>query len=280
MIADVVAVRVADENAVGARLRLMRIEPELERGKINSTAIELKSQRRHGDNLSAEGRESSVEGEREVIPTDQRCGNKPSTHFIIKWVVCHLDEFSLDGAAIMKSGRLLRTLVFVAAGIAIAIFFAAISTIFGRSSSFSGALAKEVGKGEGTIIRIQQLTPFPWERFYVYGPYTPVSKIEETLGFSWPGAKKTDIEMSEGFNLLVFVNDKKIMKYVMQPRNKGDFTQDSQSNPFAPEDAVFTVTRRDEGFPLLEPPFGRHDASERTPDGVDALHSSILDFQR
>lgn len=165
----------------------------------------------------------------------------------------------------MQSGRLLRTLIFVAAGIAIAVLFAAISTIFGRSSSFSGALAKEGGKGEGTIIRIQELTPFQWERFYVFGPYTPVITIDETLGFSWPVAKNTGIDMNDGFSLLVFVNKKEVVLHVMQPRNKGDFDQDSLSRAFAPDDAVFTVTRRSDGLPLLRPAVGRHDASKTDP---------------
>ena len=56
MLRDVIAVRVADEDLFGARMWLVRIEPQLELRQINPAPMILERQNRHADNLAGAGR--------------------------------------------------------------------------------------------------------------------------------------------------------------------------------------------------------------------------------
>ena len=75
MLADVVAVRVADEDAVSAGLRLARVEPQFQRRQINAAAVVLERHGRHRDNLAVESPESrGEEGFRGTVPSVNQVG--------------------------------------------------------------------------------------------------------------------------------------------------------------------------------------------------------------
>lgn len=78
MLADVVAVRVADENAVGPRLRLVRVEPQLQPWQIDAAAVILKRKYGHRDNLAARGWE--VQGRRRVERVAKFRGARHTPH--------------------------------------------------------------------------------------------------------------------------------------------------------------------------------------------------------
>jgi hypothetical protein len=57
---NVVRVGMADEHQVCPSLRLVRIQPEPELGQMNTTSLELQTQKRHRLNLSSTARKFNL----------------------------------------------------------------------------------------------------------------------------------------------------------------------------------------------------------------------------
>jgi hypothetical protein len=93
-------------------------------------------------------------------------------------------------------------------------------------------------------------TSFPWEKLFIFGPYTGRDTIERTLGFSWPMADRTRISMSESFSLLVFVHDDSVAAHVEIPR-RWRFIVSPFDQPIAHADAVFQLQELSPGYYML-----------------------------
>jgi hypothetical protein len=77
---------------------------------------------------------------------------------------------------------------------------------------------------------------------YVFPPYTPVDKIESSLGFEWRSAAYTGIERDDGACLLVFVRGSEVVQYCRYRRDAGDFAALGGIRSFTPESAVFRAS--------------------------------------
>ena len=58
----------------------------------------------------------------------------------------------------------------------------------------------------------------------IFGPYINNESVEHILGFKWNIEEKTNIQIEDGHNVIVFVKDKQVIQYVKHPRNLGDFS--------------------------------------------------------
>ena len=87
---------------------------------------------------------------------------------------------------------------------------------------------------EGSEINMQKITPFAWDKFYVFQPYTSEKYINETLGFE-SSLKGPDYDELQ---LLVFVKENKIISSINYPRYSpgGDFLPE---NSYLPNEAIF-----------------------------------------
>lgn len=99
---------------------------------------------------------------------------------------------------------------------------------------------------------LRACTSFPWEKAYIFGPYTGRDTIEKNLGFSWPMADRTGISMSDSFSLLVFVHDHDVAAYLTIPR-PWDFAESLVGRPIAREDTVFLLREHAPGYYTLLP---------------------------
>lgn len=79
-------------------------------------------------------------------------------------------------------------------------------------------------KGEVSVIDLSAVTTFSWDRLYVFGPYTPLSELESTVGKSWRKICFTQIDVLEGYTLLVFTENKKVIHCLEYPVEKYDFS--------------------------------------------------------
>ncbi len=94
-------------------------------------------------------------------------------------------------------------------------------------------------------------TTVPWDRMYVFGPYTSRDRVEQVLGFAWRGYQQTSIEGFDGVCLVVFVRDGSVVHWYEQPRHieLGLLANDTG---YTPAEARFRIER--EGRITLEPP--------------------------
>jgi hypothetical protein len=114
-------------------------------------------------------------------------------------------------------------------------------SVFVRDRSVSRALADQVQRGPGAIVDFTEITPFAWDRVYVFEPYTGPKDIEASLGFRWEGVKDTTIEWSESVNLVVFVFDGRVVHWFEQPRNRGELLGLANSGGYTRNEARFAV---------------------------------------
>ena len=92
--------------------------------------------------------------------------------------------------------------------------------------------ARAATESTNPVVVISDLTDFAWDTLFIFGPYTPVARIHEQLGYKWSDAEKTHIDMSDTFTLLVFVKSSNVVRHVKLPRSVGDFHGLESQNVF------------------------------------------------
>jgi hypothetical protein len=112
-------------------------------------------------------------------------------------------------------------------------------------SDFSKVLehsARAAVTSTNPLVEISDLTDVPWDKLFIFSPYTPVAKINSQLGYDWPEAEKTHIDSSDTFYLLVFVKDGKVIRNFKLPRRIGEFQGlDAAGNVFTHDNDRFEV---------------------------------------
>jgi hypothetical protein len=111
-------------------------------------------------------------------------------------------------------------------------------------AALAGAIAEVVQRGDGAVLRMADLTEFPWDRLYVFVPYTTPAQIERELGLPCPWTRRASIESRDDVALLLFVHDGRVTRHLAQRRGKGDFTLLRRAGGYAKDEAVFEVDRR------------------------------------
>jgi hypothetical protein len=109
------------------------------------------------------------------------------------------------------------------------------------SASVSRALAAEVHRGPGTVVDFAQVAKFPWDRVFIFQPYTSQADIDACLGFHWDGARWSNIEWSDGINLVVFVRNKSVVCWFDHSRGDGDWVIPANPKGYTPQEAKFLV---------------------------------------
>lgn len=100
-------------------------------------------------------------------------------------------------------------------------------------------------------VDLGQLTPFRWERLYIFAPHTPATVVTDSLGHPWPGAEASRIAQVDTANLLVFTAGDEVIAATMHPRRYGDFAPERLGRGYAPTEATFQVERGPNGAPLF-----------------------------
>ena len=109
------------------------------------------------------------------------------------------------------------------------------------SYAVSQALSEEMRRGPGATVDFAEIARFDWDRVYFFGPYTPHSRIDASLGFHWRGVTRTTIEWNEGVNLVVFVRRAGVVHWFEHARHE-ELEELANPNGYAREQARFTVT--------------------------------------
>ncbi|MHB1224129.1 MAG: hypothetical protein ACYC2G_08830 [Gemmatimonadaceae bacterium] len=103
-------------------------------------------------------------------------------------------------------------------------------------------------------VNLADLTPFRWDRLYIFAPHTSSSAVEEALGRPWSGAERSGIARVDTAALLVFVAGDDIVAATMHPREYGDFVPVAGTSARSQAQALFRVERPAEGSWLMRDP--------------------------
>lgn len=110
------------------------------------------------------------------------------------------------------------------------------------------SLIESYKAGEVDVIDISTITPFAWEKLYLFGPYSSKEQIVEVTGIRRLGSLETMIEYSDGIVLFVFVDQNKIVKYMDYHRSP-DFTYSIRESGYTPSEAIFVLDDKDRAKP-------------------------------
>lgn len=136
--------------------------------------------------------------------------------------------------------------IFLTALLVAVIIVAYFAVLFGvyyfQERSTYNRLAELIDKNDR--IKIQEAANFEWDKFFVFGPYTPRDRIIEALGYEWEGAYPMGLEYDEN-QFLVFTKDGLVVMTFIFPRAEGDFIENLHKNnlliwEYYAEDAIFT----------------------------------------
>jgi hypothetical protein len=108
----------------------------------------------------------------------------------------------------------------------------------------SRAITKAVQEGE-TTLDVGNICENSWDRLFIFGPYTAESDVHAGLGYQWIDFSKSDINISDGITLLVFIENGKVTTWFNHPRSGGDFADASKPGGYARSEAIFAIERSD-----------------------------------
>ena len=88
---------------------------------------------------------------------------------------------------------------------------------------------------------LQSLTPFTWDRVYIFQAYTANEVIQKRTGLDWNGSSPTN----DGDQLLIFVEDSAIVtSLILSSSSNGfDFLNNSDFKSFSTSEAIFTIRK-------------------------------------
>jgi len=128
-------------------------------------------------------------------------------------------------------------LLIVGTGLVVAM----LSLFFVNRASEDTLLAKRIleqAESGSTEIALSTLTNFDWEKAAVYGPYTTVDVIEESLNVRFKGNTQ-GIDFRDDIFLLVFAKGNHAIKTVELSRRIGDYYE--KNGMLTPENDVLIV---------------------------------------
>ena len=112
-----------------------------------------------------------------------------------------------------------------------------------HQEKFSDVIAREVGKGDGTKVDLGRLVDTPWDRMFVFAPYTSLKSAQKVLPGAWSAADHDGLEMRDDICVLAFFDRSKRVARVTQPRGSGDFAGAVRKGGYARSEAIFEVSR-------------------------------------
>ena len=119
--------------------------------------------------------------------------------------------------------------------------FAMLSLFFVNRASEDTVLAMKIleqAESGSTEIALSTLTDFDWEKAAVYGPYTTVDVIEESLNVKFKGSTQ-GIDYREDIFLLVFAKGNHAIKTVELSRRVGDYYE--KNGMLTPENDILII---------------------------------------
>ncbi len=99
------------------------------------------------------------------------------------------------------------------------------------------------------MLNFKDIVPEEWDLMHVFPALTSCENIEAALGFNWDDVYKTNISFKSDVDLLVFVRDSNVARYIEYPKIYGDFSS-LDSEIFTT--GLFSLTKEEEKFIIRE----------------------------
>lgn len=122
-----------------------------------------------------------------------------------------------------------------------------------QRQELSAALSQQFAaqkNGELAVIELAAITPFAWEKLFLFRPYSTSQQIQAVAGVN-AASIKTNIAENDGIVLFVFVAGGEVVQYLDFPRQP-DLAALANPSGYSPAQAVFVLDEK--GNPALKAP--------------------------
>ncbi len=81
----------------------------------------------------------------------------------------------------------------------------------------------------GGSVNLAQVVTSKWDRACILGPKTPLTDVKSRFGFEWTGARREKIDQKNDVQLIAFISNNKVARYVIFPETSGRFPYAQQA---------------------------------------------------
>ncbi|WP_312129039.1 hypothetical protein [Lysinibacillus capsici] len=123
----------------------------------------------------------------------------------------------------------------------VVLMFTMLFLFWGDRASEDTMLAKNImeeANSGTTVVSLNKLTDFDWEKAQIFGPYTTKDTIEETMDIQFRGST-SGLDVREDIFLLVFAKDGHVIKTAVLYRNIGDYT--TKNGMLTPDNDLLSI---------------------------------------
>ena len=112
-----------------------------------------------------------------------------------------------------------------------------------RLHGLSDTVHERITRRDDTPISLARATEFPWDRVFIFQPYTPYEQVVDAIGIPWEGVQRSGIATRDDAVLWVFMRSREIAAFAMYPRRDGDLSEVREPRGLTPEQALFVARR-------------------------------------
>ena len=94
-----------------------------------------------------------------------------------------------------------------------------------NTDEISSKLTNQFKNNTNKVIVFNEITDFYYDKVCIFRPYTNNEYAESKLGFKWDIEEKTNININDGINIIVFIKNNKVLTYFKHRRDEGDFSK-------------------------------------------------------
>jgi len=123
----------------------------------------------------------------------------------------------------------------------VVLMFTMLFLFWGDRASEDTMLAKNImeeANSGTTVVSLNKLTDFDWEKAQIFGPYTTKDTIEETMDIQFRGST-SGLDVREDIFLLVFAKGGHVIKTAVLYRNIGDYT--TKNGMLTPDNDLLSI---------------------------------------
>lgn len=123
----------------------------------------------------------------------------------------------------------------------VVLMFTMLFLFLGDRASEDTMLAKNImeeANSGTTVVSLNKLTDFDWEKAQIFGPYTTKDTIEETMDIQFRGST-SGLDVREDIFLLVFAKEGHAIKTAVLYRNIGDYS--TKNGMLTPDNDLLSI---------------------------------------
>ena len=129
----------------------------------------------------------------------------------------------------------------IVAFLCLALFVLGVSYSTRKRIDLSSALQVRIQHDPEGLLDFRDIAPFRWDQIFIFRPYSSHAVINKALGFQWKDVEESIISQSDSVNLIVLVDEHRVVHWCELPRSICDLSNVASTNGYTRENAIFQI---------------------------------------